>query len=165
MQRKPADQNQEKAENQGRITDLFSIERSERRVKSDKRVNSHNRRTGRWMTTATEDLKDLEIGRLRNDLYELILGSHARVCDQIACNAAIVRRDSGARVCSLGHRVRWVEVQELDDANTRIIELEKACKMALELTLEYARPGDELGYEFSNRVTIALRKVLDGKKA
>lgn len=106
------------------------------------------------------DPKDLEIGRLRNDLYELILGGHARVCDQIACDAAIVRRDSGARVCSLGHRVRWVEVQELDDANASLAEMKKACEMALELTLKFARPGSDEGYQFSNRVTLALKKAL-----
>jgi hypothetical protein len=38
----------EKAKNKGRMTDLFSIERGERRLSKDKRKNPQDRRVGRW---------------------------------------------------------------------------------------------------------------------
>lgn len=53
------------------------------------------------------------------------------VCDHPACTAAIIRLDSGARVCSRGHGARWVNVElltkkeaEIDALQARVKELE-----------------------------------------
>lgn len=42
-----------------------------------------------------------------------------RVCDQLDCNAAVVRRDDGSRVCGAGHKSRWVERGDHDVLRAR----------------------------------------------
>jgi hypothetical protein len=62
------------------------------------------------------DTLTAQLAEARRDAEEIALGALARVCDQPACTAAIVRADSGKRTCAAGHRVRWVDIAELDTA-------------------------------------------------
>lgn len=57
-----------------------------------------------------------DLAEAREALYEVTLGGAARVCDTPGCSTAIIRRDSGARVCAAGHPERWVDVSALRQA-------------------------------------------------
>lgn len=46
-------------------------------------------------------------------LHDQVLSAGARVCDTPWCDAAIIRKDSGSRVCAAGHPERWVDVSLL----------------------------------------------------
>ncbi len=89
--------------------------------------------------------RDGELARADVEAYHL--GAHARVCDQPACRAAIVRADSGARYCSAGHRVRWVDIAELDAKDEALGKFRAVAERARTVLVAYdkcEKPGDEL---------------------
>jgi hypothetical protein len=57
------------------------------------------------------DAKDAEIERLK-DRFE------NAVCDNPVCEAVVLRKDDGSRVCSAGHPSRWVPVTVLRSVET-----------------------------------------------
>lgn len=73
---------------------------------------------------------EAKIAEAQRTAQEVVLGGHARVCNQPACHAAIVRRESGQRVCAAGHPVRWVDVAELDEVTSDLAAFRALAKDA-----------------------------------
>ena len=108
------------------------------------------------------DAEIIKAERARADKYEA--ESEQKGADLMAAESIIAEQAEEierlkAQV-QVGHDVIRDFDAKIDEARAQVETLRAAAEMALDLTLKYARPGDDEGYVFSNRVTTKLRAAL-----
>lgn len=85
-------------------------------------------------------------------------------CAMTATTAAGYCRMHDPELRDLADKKRMEKYHQKWDAEARLNaaapDLLAACEAALDLTLKYARPSDDAGYEASNRLTILLRAAI-----